>query len=126
MKKLINPKTGEVAYLNLENRTIKFSKTKGTFKAYIEKDPKSKKIEKITVSAKPVSSIQLNEPIEIDNEPITEVIDNENVDVIETPIISSYSHPKMSPNEFIKLYLETAVKDLDSIGSHLIPSRPAA
>lgn len=86
MKKLINPKTGEVAYLNLENRTIRFSKTKGTFKVYIEEDPKSKKIEKITASAKPISLSPLYKPVEIDCDPIPEVIDSEIIDEIEKPI----------------------------------------
>lgn len=124
MKKLINQKTGEIAYLNLENNTIRFSKTKGTFKAYIEKDPENNKIVKITASPKPFSTTLFNEPIEINNEQIPEVTEDEEINEKEKNISSMYPRLKLSPNEFINLYIETAVKDIDSIESQHIPIRP--
>jgi hypothetical protein len=50
MKKLINKKTGEVAYLNEENNTIYFSKTKTTHNATIITNPQNEKITKIIAS----------------------------------------------------------------------------
>ncbi len=55
MKKLINKKTGEVAYLNEENQTIYFSKTKTTHNATIITNPKNDKITKIIASEQTVS-----------------------------------------------------------------------
>lgn len=134
MKKLINKKTGEIAYLDLYTNTIKFSKSKGVYKAYIEKDPATNKISKITTSAAPISSAIINEPIEYEVEPIKnespiEIIENEDINEIEqaeTPIISSSPRLKLCPNEFIKLYIETAIKELDLIKSYHNPIKPAA
>ena len=134
MKKLINKKTGEIAYLDLYTNTINFSKSKGVYKAYIEKDPATNKISKITTSAAPISSAIINEPIEYEAEPIKnespiEIIENEDINEIEqaeTPIISSSPRLKLCPNEFIKLYIETAIKELDLIKSYHNPIKPAA
>lgn len=132
MKKLINKKTGEIAYLDLYTNTIKFSKSKGVYKAYIEKDPATNKISKITTSAAPIPPDSINEPIEFESEPInkenpTENLGNEKItEEVGNPTPSSYPHPKLSLNDFIKLYIETAIRDLNSINSHQYPIRPAA
>lgn len=134
MKKLINKKTGEIAYLDLCTNTIKFSKSKGVYKAYIEKDAATNKISKITTSATPISSDMILEPVDFESEPIKEeapieMIENEDINEFEeaeTPIISSSPRLKLSPNEFIKLYIETAIRDLNSINSHQYPIHPAA
>ena len=134
MKKLINKKTGEVAYLDLYTNTIKFSKSKGVYKAYIEKDAATNKISKITTSATSISSDMILEPVDFESEPIKEeapieVIENEDIKEYEeakTPIISSSPRLKLSPNEFIKLYIETAIKELDLIKSYHNPIKPAA
>ena len=115
MKKFINKKNGEIAYLDLYTNTIKFSKSKGVYEAYIEKYPATNKISKITTSAAPISSDMIKEPIEINTDSIKEeapieIIENEDINEIveaENPITSSYPRLKLSPNEFIKLYLST-------------------
>lgn len=134
MKKLINKKTGEIAYLDLCTNTIKFSKSKGVYKAYIEKDAATNKISKITTSASSISSDMILEPVDFESEPIKEeapieMIENEDINEFkeaETPIISSSPRLKLSTNEFIKLYIETAIRDLNSINPHQYPIRPAA
>ena len=134
MKKFINKKNGEIAYLDLYTNTIKFSKSKGVYKAYIEKDAATNKISQITTSATPISSDMIKEPIEINADSIKEeapieIIENEDINEIveaENPITSSYPRLKLSPNEFIKLYIETAIKDLDLIKSYHNPIKPTA
>ena len=54
MKKLINKKTGEIAYIDLYFNTITFSHSKTTHKISIQKDPDSHKITKITTSPEPI------------------------------------------------------------------------
>ena len=54
MKKLINKKTGEIAYIDLYFNTITFSKSKTTHKISIQKDPNTNQITKITSSPDPI------------------------------------------------------------------------
>ena len=134
MKKLINKKTGEIAYLDLYTNTIKFSKSSGVYKAYIEKDAATNKISKITTSAATISSEMINEPNDFESETIkevatSEIIENEDINEIkeaETPILASHPRLKLSLNEFIKLYVEPAIKELELYESHRNPIRPAA
>lgn len=56
MKKLINPKTKEIAFLDLYSNTITFSKSKTTHKITIKKDPNTHIITKITTSPEPIPS----------------------------------------------------------------------
>lgn len=54
MKKLINPKTKEIAFIDLYSNTITFSNSKTTHKITIKKDPNTHKITKITTSPNPI------------------------------------------------------------------------
>lgn len=54
MKKLINKKTGEIAFIDLYTNTITFSHSKTTHKISIQKDPDSHSITKITTSPEPI------------------------------------------------------------------------
>ena len=54
MKKLINPKTKEIAFIDLYSNTITFSKSKTTHKITIQKDSNTHKITKITTSPEPI------------------------------------------------------------------------
>lgn len=76
MKKLINKKTGEIAYINLYFNTITFSKSKTTHKISIQKDPNTNQITKITSSPDPIPN---PDPIpELISEPTPEPIINNN------------------------------------------------
>lgn len=68
MKKLINKKTGEIAFINLYTNTIYFSNSKTTHKISIQKNPNTNQITKITTFPEPI-----NYPIP---EPISEPIIN--------------------------------------------------
>ena len=68
MKRLINPKTKEVAYIDLYTNTIHFSNSNTSHKAIIHKDPNTHKISKITTSCN-------SEPTPIP-EPISELKSN--------------------------------------------------
>lgn len=54
MKRLINPKTKEIAYIDLYTNTIHFSNSNTSHKAIIHKDPNTHKITKITSSPDPI------------------------------------------------------------------------
>lgn len=50
VKKIRNPKTGEIAYVNMDNGTIQFSNSKSANRAIITKNPRTHKIDKIATS----------------------------------------------------------------------------
>lgn len=50
VKKIRNPKTGEIAYVNMDNGTIQFSNSKSANRAIITKNPRTHKIDKIAAS----------------------------------------------------------------------------
>ena len=77
MKKLINKKTGEIAYIDLYFNTITFSKSKTTHKISIQKDPNTNQITKITSFPEPIIN-PISEPFpEPKSEPITNNISSE-------------------------------------------------
>ena len=86
MKRLVNKRTGEVAILDPAYGRISFSNSKGTYKAFIEEDPISKKISKISTSAEPISAEPIKNEVEIDNEPISDVIEIEPINENLNPI----------------------------------------
>ena len=96
MKKLINKKTGEIAYINLYFNTITFSKSKTTHKISIQKDPNTNQITKITSSPDPIPNPDpIPEPI---SEPTPEPIINNNSS---EPSNTSTPNTNNSPSESI-------------------------
>lgn len=71
MKKLVNNQTGETAYFDTYLNTIQFSESKDVYKAVITKDPDSRKIVKISVSAIPTS----DKPVEIMKKDVKAVVE---------------------------------------------------
>lgn len=71
MKKLVNNQTGETAYFDTYLNTIQFSESKDVYKAVITKDPDSRKIVKISVSAIPTS----DKPVEIMEKDVKAVVE---------------------------------------------------
>lgn len=71
MKTLVNHQTGEIAYFDTYLNTIQFSESKDVYKAVITKDPDSRKIVKISVSAIPTS----DKPVEIMKKDVKAVVE---------------------------------------------------
>ena len=88
MKKLINKKTGEIAFIDLYTNTIYFSKSKTKHHAIISKN-EFNQITKITALPQNGSEF-ISEPIpETKSEPISEPIS----EMISEPIINTPSEP---------------------------------
>lgn len=97
MKKLINKKTGEIAYIDLYFNTITFSKTKTTHKISIQKDPNTNQITKIISFPEPIIN-PISEPFpEPKSEPIINNIPSEPSNT-STPNIKSSPISKNSNN----------------------------
>ncbi len=95
MKKLINKKTGEIAFINLYSNTIFFSNSKTTHKISIQKNPNTNQITKITTFPEPI-----NYPIP---EPISEpIINNSNTSTPKmesTPVSNNTNNNNHESNE---------------------------
>lgn len=109
MKKLINKKTGEIAYIDLYFNTITFSKSKTTHKISIQKDLNTNQITKITTFPEPIIN-PISEPI---SEPTPEPIinntssepsntstpnTNNSSENINTTTSNTHTHKSQSPN----------------------------
>lgn len=103
MKKLINKKTGEIAYIDLYFNTITFSKSKATHKISIQKDPNTNQITKITSSPDSIPNPNpIPEPIsELTPEPITNNISskpsNASTPISDTPVQNNSDTPNNTP-----------------------------
>ena len=103
MKKLINKKTGEIAYIDLYFNTITFSKSKTTHKISIQKDPNTNQITKITSSPDSIPNPNpIPEPIsELTPEPITNNISskpsNASTPISDTPVQNNSDTPNNTP-----------------------------
>lgn len=94
MKKLINKKTGEVAFIDLYTNTIYFSKSKTKHNIIISKN-EFNQITKITALPQNGSEF-ISEPIpETKSEPISEPISEMNSE----PIINTPSEPTNNPSK---------------------------